>query len=679
MDSSYLSELTGVFIDEVEDQLQTMDQEILKLEQAGESEETIQSLFRAVHTLKGSSAAMGFEEMKQLTHEMEHILDQVRNHRLRVTKTMINLLFKCLDHLRMLKEEFVAGACISSTEISPLVNELQRFAVDSEDHPAERKEAVHESRSLSIGSLEVLLKVQEAQEQGLRVLDIHVWLVPDCPMKSARAWIILNQLDSWGDVLQTVPSLEDLGEEEASSLEELQFLLACRAETSLVKGALLSIMDIADAEIALFTPKEESQSETAAAASVMPKRTEKQTAIEEGKRKTQTIRVDVERLELLMNLVGELVIDQTRISQVGNVLHHRYTSDENVDELGQISDHVSRVIGELQESVMKVRMLPIEQLFNRFPRMIRDLAQSLNKEIDLSIEGRETELDRTVIEEIGDPLIHLIRNAVDHGIEPMEERKRTGKPPKGQLRITAAHEENLVVITVEDDGAGIDPDKIRRSALSKGIISEEEYKKLSDQEAIYLIFRPGFSTASSVSDVSGRGVGMDIVRNHIEKLNGVIDIETKLGEGTRFKIKLPLTLAIITGLLIKLNGRTFILPMSSVVEIVRMPPEAIQTIKGDSVVVIRERVLPVVWLHDYFHIPRMRQKKKQQPIVVVGTAEKRIALVVDELMGNQEIVVKSLGAYVCKIDCISGATILGDGRVALILEVAGIGKMTHRV
>ncbi|NRF96072.1 chemotaxis protein CheA [Paenibacillus frigoriresistens] len=680
MDSSYLLEITGVFLDEVEDQLQTMDQEILKLEQAGESEETIQSLFRAAHTLKGSSAAMGFEEMKQLTHEMEHILDQVRNHRLRVTNAMINLLFKCLDHLRILKEEFVVGAGIS-TEISHIVNELQRFSVDSKDLSEEGNEAVQESRFLSTGSLEVLLKIQEAQEQGLSVLDIHVGIAPDCPMKSARAYIILNQLDSWGDVLHTVPSLENLGEEEDSSLEGFQFLLASQAETSLVKGALLSIMDVADVRVSPYAPQhmESKADEVTAIESVMPKSTEKRTVNEEGKRKTQTIRVDVERLELLMNLVGELVIDQTRISQIGNVLHHRYTSDDNVEELGQISDHVSRVIGELQENVMKVRMLPIEQLFNRFPRMVRDLAQSLNKEIELVIEGKETELDRTVIEEIGDPLIHLIRNAVDHGIEPAEERKRTGKPLKGRLRITAAHEENQVVITVEDDGAGIDPVQIRNSALRKGVISEEEHKKLSDQEAIHLIFRAGFSTASSVSDVSGRGVGMDIVRDHIEKLSGVIDIETKLGEGTRFKIKLPLTLAIITGLLIKLNGRTFILPMSSIVEIVRMPLEAIQTIKGDSVVVIRERVLPVVWLHDYFHIPQMRQKKKQFPIVVVGTAEKRIALVVDELMGNQEIVVKSLGAYVGKIDCISGSTILGDGRVALILEVAGIGKMISRV
>jgi len=648
MDITMASEMMGVFLDEVEEQLQIMDQEILKLEQSGQSEETIQSLFRAAHTLKGSSAAMGFEEMKQLTHEMEYILDQVRTHRLQVNSVIINLLFKSADHLKGLKEEFVTGVGIS-IQISPLVNELRHFT------------AQPESKSVGINNAGYV-PPSIVQDRGLPVLDIRVCLVKDCPMRSARAFIILNLLDQWGDVLQTVPSIENLDEEEAAKCQEFQYLLSSDADASMVKEALHSAMDVADVRI---LPYNTSNS----------KNVEEHTeplSVKHAERKSQTIRVDVERLELLMNLVGELVIDQTRINQVGNVLHRRYASDDQVDELGQISDHVSRIVGELQESVMKVRMLPIEQLFNRFPRMIRDLAQSLNKEIDLVIEGRETELDRTVIEEIGDPLIHLIRNAIDHGIESAVERKRVGKSPKGRLRITAAHEENQVIITVEDDGAGIDPDRLKDIALRKGIISEKECQTLTEQEAIHLIFHPGFSTSTTVSDVSGRGVGMDIVRNHIEKLNGMIDIETKLGEGTIFKIKLPLTLAIITGLLIKLNGRTFILPMSNVVEIVRMKPEAIQTIKGDPVVVIREQLLPVVSLHEYFHIPPMQRRKKQLPIVVVGTAEKKVALTVDELVGNQEIVVKSLGSYIGKMDGISGATILGDGRVALILEIAGM-------
>lgn len=678
MDSTFTSEMIGVFFDEVEDQLQTMEQEILKLEQGDESNETIQSLFRAAHTLKGSSAAMGFEEMKQLTHEMEHILDQVRNHLLQVTNTLINLLFNCLDHLRLMKEELMAGDGISS-EITSLVEQLQRFISEQETLTLSG-DVVTGTIFQSTRDMEVLFKVEDAQEQGLIVLDVRVKISKECLMKSARAMIIFNQLHSIGDVLHTVPSLDDIGEDEASLSEEIQFLLATQAEASQVRDIIISIMDVTDAEVIPFAPSEwGDQSETVTDKSVTPRSNEKLPTIEEGKRRTQTIRVDVERLEHLMNLVGELVIDQTRLRQVGSILNHRYTSDDDVGELGQISDHVSRVIGELQENVVKVRMLPIDQLFKRFPRMIRDLAQSLNKEIDFIVEGQETEVDRSVIEEVGDPLIHLIRNAVDHGIEPAEERRSKGKPEIGQLRISASHEENQVVIKVEDDGAGIDPQKIKDSAVRKGIISEDEAKKMSEQEATHLIFRPGFSTASSVSDVSGRGVGMDIVRNQIEKLSGVIDIETKLGKGTRFKIKLPLTLAIITGLLIKLSGRTFVLPMSSVVEIVRMPPEMIQSIKGDSMVVIREQVLPVVWLHDHFNIPRAKQEKKQLPIVVVGTAEKRIALIVDELNGNQEIVVKSLGTYVGKVEGVSGATILGDGRVALILGVSEINKMSSRL
>ena len=653
MDSSYKSELIGVFLAEVEDQLQTMEQEILKFEQDRESEETIQSLFRAAHTLKGSSSTMGFEEMKQLTHEMEHILDQVRNRRLSVTNLMIDLLFKCLDRLKMLKEEFSAGTDIT-IEIDPLINEL-RAAANS--------------------------------ETGKSFLLVRVRIAEECMMKLARAFLIPNELRVFGDVLKTFPPIHDLEENEASSLNEIQCLLATETEASLVRDALLSIMDVVEAEVSHVAPYGPgSQCRLAAAAAdvvALDVATPDEVTCDatgsnarpNEKRTTQTIRVDVQRLEHLMNLVGELVIGQTRIKQIVNVLHHCYTSDENVGELGQISNHLSRIVGELQESVMKVRMLPIGQLFNRFPRMVRDLAHSLGKEIDLIIEGRETELDRTIIEEIGDPLIHLIRNAVDHGIETAEERQRSGKPLKGRLRITAAHEENQMVITVEDDGAGIDPQNIKDVALRKGIVSEKQAKELSTQEAMNLIFSPGFSTVSSVSEISGRGVGMDIVRNHIENLNGMIDIESELGAGTRIKIKLPLTLAIISGLLIKLNERTYILPMSNVVEIVRMPSEAIQTIKGEPVIIIRGQVLPVYWLHDYFHLPRTRRRRKQLPIVVVGAAEKRIALVVDELNGNQEIVVKSLGAFIGKTDFISGASILGDGQVALILELTGIGRM----
>ncbi|WAH36479.1 chemotaxis protein CheA [Alicyclobacillus dauci] len=317
-------------------------------------------------------------------------------------------------------------------------------------------------------------------------------------------------------------------------------------------------------------------------------------------------------------------------------------------------------------------MLPMESLFDRFPRIVRDLAKALDKEVELTIEGRETRLDRTVIEEISDPLIHLVRNAVDHGLEATAERERKGKDRKGKVRLTAAHEENKVVITVEDDGAGIDAQKIRDSAVNKGIVSRAETDKMSDLEAIYLIFRPGFSTASVVSDISGRGVRMDIVRNHIEKLNGMIDIQTELGRGTMFRIKLPMTLAIIPGLLVGVGGDTFVIPMTNVAEIVRVNPDSIQYANGTPSVLLRGQVIPLTYLRDKFNRPVVESNKKYLPVVVVGTAERRSALVVDELLGNQEIVKKSLGANVALPDGISGVTILGDGRVGLIIDVSGI-------
>lgn len=390
-----------------------------------------------------------------------------------------------------------------------------------------------------------------------------------------------------------------------------------------------------------------------------------------GKSKAQTIRVSVERLDDLMNLVGELVIDQTRIHQVARTQRRRF-QDDTVGELGHIADHLSRIIGDLQESVMKARMLPIEQLMGRFPRMIRDLSRDLGKELELVMEGQDTELDRTLIEEIADPLIHLIRNAVDHGLERPEIREQAGKPRQGLLRIRAAHEDNQVVICVEDDGAGIDPVKMRSSSVKKGILSQEEADALGDREAIDLIFRPGFSTAQQVSDVSGRGVGMDIVASHIERLNGMIDIESTLGRGTTFKIKLPLTLAIIVGLLVKCGGQTLIIPMSNIAEIVRIPASEIRSVRGQPVVLIRNQAIPVMDIRDKFGGSQAAGEQKHIPLVIIGSAEKRLALTVDELIGNQEVVIKSLGSYIGKVDGIAGATILGDGNVALILEISAL-------
>jgi len=558
----------------------------------------------------------------------------------------------------MLKTEIINQDCEIS-ETSSIIQELQDF--DKRNNPKESLQGPECDRSqplLSDGS----------------VYWISVALSPQCEMKLARAYLIEAKLQDLGEILSTEPKLED--QQEIETLGRIRWLLSTFSQPPELEHAVSLFMEVefvsveaADLPVQRQIRTEEFELEHGV--------DEADSSYSTERTKPQTVRVNVERLEHLMNLVGELVIDQTRIQQVDKQMNQKFGSDETVEELGQISDHLTRIIGELQESVMKARMLPIEQLFNRFPRMVRDLTQMLYKEVELVIDGKDTELDRTLIDEIGDPLIHLIRNAIDHGIEAPNVRRASGKPEKGLLRITAAHEDNQVVISVEDDGAGIDPEKIKKSAVQKAIITEQEASQLSTQDAIHLIFHPGFSTANSVSEVSGRGVGMDIVRTDIERLNGLIDIQTELGKGTRFKIRLPLTLAIITGLMVKLSGRTFIIPMGNVAEIVRFELSVIQTVRGNPVIFIRNQVIPVVWLQDAFGYDKV-QGKKHLSLVIVGRAEKRIALVVDELLGNQEIVIKSLGSFIGKVDGISGATILGDGRVALILEVAGIMKMLGR-
>ncbi|SFB54107.1 two-component system, chemotaxis family, sensor kinase CheA [Cohnella sp. OV330] len=720
-----LSEYKEVFLEELDEQLQLMDEVIMQLERNCESGEVIQSLFRAAHTLKGSSAAMGFEEMKRLTHRMEHLLDLVRSKERTVTPSMIELLFRSLDSLKLMKEDILSQDCIT-VDVSACLQALERF--DSEEEgaaapgPQTGNPDAEGTPAGSVGSgaarpelsLSIRLHMTSALEQGLRLSWVSVRLSPNCFIQGARAYVIQTMLAEWGEVLLASPDYESIGETGVDGLE-LTYLYAGTQEPAELAAMTAGLADVASAhaEPVLLEETEmdyraaasvstdaaqarehqdhrghqDHQDASSAAVAVSPRQPASPPSASPPsapqpsaavKPKAQTIRVSVERLDDLMNLVGELVIDQTRIQQVARTQRRRF-QDDSVGELGHIADHLSRIIGDLQESVMKARMLPIEQLMGRFPRMIRDLSRDLGKELELVMEGQDTELDRTLIEEIADPLIHLIRNAVDHGLELPEVRERAGKPRQGILRIKAAHEDNQVVIYVEDDGAGIDPAKMRSSAVRKGIITQEEADALGDREAIDLIFRPGFSTAQQVSDVSGRGVGMDIVASHLEKLNGMIDIRSELGRGTTFKIKLPLTLAIIVGLLVKCNGQTLIIPMSNIAEIVRVPAEEIRTVRGQPVVLIRNQVIPVADIRDKFGIPGADDGRKQIPLVIIGSAEKRLALTVDELIGNQEIVIKSLGSYIGKVEGIAGATILGDGSVALILEISALfGRMAVR-
>lgn len=672
------AEMIGAFLDEAEEQLQLLEQGILELEQKGETDKVIQNIFRVAHTLKGSSSAMGYEKMKQLTHEMENVLDKIRNNLLEVTKPLINVLFQCADCLRLLKQDFEVHKNDTEIEILEIVEDLKSILNGNLENEAEES-SIGLVKEINIkdenNEVSFILSDEDKSILENAVLDGRFCLVCEVKisdesfMKVTRACLILNALNDMGKVISSNPNVFELSDD--ADISRVQYLMTSELDSKALElKANIELMDVEDVKVVDYKFNTMKQIEKSNKDMVITKTK----TIESEKKASQTVRVDVERLEHMMNLVGEMVIEQTRISQVSKTLHNRYATDTSVDDLIGISTHVSRVVSELQENVMKARMLPVQQLLNRFPRMVRDLSQSLNKEIDLILEGGETEMDRTIIEDITDPLIHLVRNSLDHGIENPEIRKNKGKPSKGTLIIRAFHQENHVIITLEDDGAGLDLEKIKKSAIQKEIITAQEADSLPQHEIINLIFESGLSTTENISDVSGRGVGMDIVRNHIDKLNGIIDVETREGEGTKFTIKLPLTLAILTGLLVKINNETYALPMSNIIEIVRKPKHEIESVKNRSIVVIRGKVHPLVWLHDYFKVSR-QHKKKNVFIVVLGVAEKRFGIVVDKLVGNQEIVVKPIGSYIGKVEGVSGATILGDGSVACIFDVVGIARM----
>ena len=649
-------EFMGAFLEELDEQLVQLEQKILALEEQGGDEETVQDLFRVAHTLKGSSAAMGFESMKDLTHAMEQILDEVRHHRLPVTTDMIQLLFRCFDGLQDFREH-VEDEGESRVDVEPVIEELRMFLrPDSQKVPTVG--TVHQV----VLTPDARLKILESVQRGLHIYEVYLEFHAESVMRGVRAYLAVEALDTMGDILQVLPSVEEMEVLEDSAIPGFHVLVATQQSDTEPIRLAVTTSEYTQVRVSLYD-----QTSTKEEASVGTMR-----EAPKPMRKSTSVRVDVAQLETLMNLVGELVIDQARIDQVNRNLTQKFKGEEDVTTLGDISRHVSRIVGQLQENIMMARMLPIESLFERFPRMVRDLAHTLDKDIRLLIEGRETRLDRTVIEEIADPLIHLVRNAVDHGIGSRENRVQAGKTPEGTVRLSASHEDNKVLITVEDDGAGMNAEQICKTAIDKGIIPSHEAQLLDEAESLQLIFRPGFSTAQKVSDVSGRGVGMDIVRDHIERLNGTIEIETQVGLGTKFKIRLPLTLAILPGLLVGVGDSTFIVPTSNVFEIVRIVPEAIQTVHGRPTLLLRDQSTPLVYLRDYFGLPTKSSTKKYIPVVVVGVAQKRIALVVDDLYGNHEIVKKALNDRVGTPDGIAGATILGNGQVGLILDVATI-------
>lgn len=680
----------ALFLEEATEQIRTLSDGLLRLERDASDPQLIQAMFRAAHTLKGSSATIGHERMARLTHAMESVLDAIRKGRLPVGVTVIDTLLAGVDALTALNEEVVTRA-ESDVDVEALIAHLQAVGVAEAGH-----------RPAAAGA---------AAESGAFWVEVAIDPRSDWP--AVRAYQALMELAALGTVLRSWPSEEEL--QSGQSGYTLRALVTTNRDAAALQAAAAGVSDIASVVV---HPEDGVGADGWETAGQRPDPVEQLVAAPQpphgpdgtgpgfsrgagvhdrngagGERDggrtgvaARMVRVDIARLDEMLNLVGELVIDRGRLAQLVRDLSGRLAGDPALESLAEIAQHLARVSDDLQAQVMLSRLLPIEHVFSRFPRVVRDLARKSGKQVRLLIEGEQTGLDRSVIDAIADPLLHLLRNALDHGVETPEERRAAGKSPEATVLLSARHEENSIVIEVTDDGRGVDPRRVRESAVRKGLLAAEAAARLSDEEAIALVFAPGFSTAEQVTDVSGRGVGMDIVRTNIEKIGGSVHVQTHVGEGTTFVIKLPLTLAIIRALLVRAREAVFTIPLSSVQETLRVRPEAIRTVHRREVVPVRGQALPLVHLADVFSGPgparaipgagiptdsgeRGLKGERWWYVVVVRSGRTDLGLVVDGLIGEQEVVIKSIGGALGEVDGIAGATILGDGRVSLIVDV----------
>ena len=653
-----------MFLDESHEHLQSLNDGLLSLEDNMEDTSVVNEIFRNAHTLKGMSATMGFNKIAELTHEMEDVLDLIRKEQLKLNEDIIDTLFKCVDSLGQMIDSVGNGEAEDVVDVSDLVKKLSSIskpdqAAAQAAAPAAAAAAAPAENKISIELTDVDKDViKQARETGMQAIHVRVTLAETCLLKSARSYMVMNALDELGDVIKSVPSAEDLEQEKFD--HSFDVIIITVAEEKAVQDAVNSISEISKVETNVIDLAAEEKAAAATAAAPAPKAAAPAPTAKKVHH-SQSVRVDIEKLDTLMNLMGELVINKVRLEQIGQT--HRLA------DLTETLEQMDRVTTDLQNIVMKVRMVPVSSVFNRFPRMVRDIAKELNKEINLTIEGEETELDRTVIDEIGDPIMHLLRNSCDHGVEEPDVRESKGKPRAGEVGLIARHEGNNVVIMVTDDGAGIDAAKIRAKAVEKGMISQEEADKMDDADAVRLIFLPGFSTADHISDISGRGVGMDVVRSKIEALSGHVDVETKIDEGSVFKIKLPLTLAIIQAMLVKVQEEMYAIPLGSIDSTINIQESEIKTVQNKEVIVLRGEIIPIIRMEKMLQVPHVKDSDETF-VVVVHTGDAKAGIVVDNLIGQQEIVIKTLGSLFTGLKMFSGATVLGDGRVALILDVA---------
>lgn len=670
-----MNQYLDIFVEEAKEHLQQLNTSLLQLEKNNKDKAILNEIFRVAHTLKGMAGTMGFVKMQTLTHHMEDVLDLFRNERIVVDSDMVDILFECLDAL----ETYVNTVSLSGQEgneefqsvLDALANILgtnkgkkKTASIENkEENPTEEFKPVSEKLRVEFNQYDANV-IRKAFEADMNVFEIHVELDQGCLLKAARAFIVFQILEKNADVIKSVPKVEDI-EDERFDLE-FTVVAITKKDKEFFVNEINSVAEISNVEVTQVLPqhldveteKDDNSTEAEISGTTDKTQDENQPVVRTHKTK-KTVRVDIERLDTLMNLVSELIIIKNSLE----------ASFENVDIDTDSIEYLERITTSIHDAVMKVRMVPIEQVFNRFPRMIRDISRELDKDIELHMVGAETELDRTLIDEIGDPLIHILRNSADHGLESRTEREKLGKPSVGNIYLRAYQDGNNVVIEVEDDGRGIDASKVRRKIVEKGLETAEIVNSFSDKEVIDYLFKPSFSTAEEVTDLSGRGVGLDVVKTKIEALGGMVEVDTVWGKGTKFSIRIPLTLAIIQALLVHIGSEKYAIPLSSISEIVNVQPEEIRMVREQEVILLRDMVIPVVRLNKILEVPDSLEDQKNITCVIVKKGDKLSAFLVDSLVGQQEIVIKSLGKVLSNIKYIAGATILGDGNVALILDV----------
>ncbi len=683
-----------IFLDETKEHLQSLSDQFMILEQEPDNMDTINEIFRSAHTLKGMAGTMGYKRMQTLTHDMENVFSEVRNNTIKVDGAMVDLLFQCLDALEEYTENIQNTGDEGTNDNEHLIKALNDYLAknsgDGAPQPAkeEKKEPAKEEpkqeagadpgkekwREIKLGDTEHTV-IAEAKKQGKKCLGVTVYVQESCILKAARAFLVYKALEELGDMIVSVPSAQDIEDEHFEF--DFSVIILTDADVETVKNAILNVSEIEaayvgevepvqpeeavqPAAIAEAQPKEEEQPKKAAPAAPAKAADKKPISKPIVNR---TVRVDIEKLDVLMNLVSELIIAKNSLvstsSQEGILTNN--TFNEQIEYLESVTTN-------LHESVMKVRMVPIETVVQKFPKMIRDLSKKLDKKMQLFMSGEETELDRTVVDEIGDPLMHLLRNSADHGLESAEVRKERGKPEVGSIFLDAYQDGNNVIIEVRDDGNGIDVEAVKKKAIERGTITPEQAENMADKDVIGLLFLPSFSTSEKVTDVSGRGVGLDVVKSKIESLSGEVEVKTKLGEGSTFIIRLPLTLAIIQALMVEVGGEKYAIPLGSIQTIEDVEPAEIKYVQAKEVINLRGTVIPLIRLNEVLDNESTKKPDENLLVIIVKKGDKLAGLVVDELMGQQEIVIKSLGNYINKNKIISGATILGDGEIALILD-----------